>query len=169
MAKSTTQSAGRGVAQLLQLIDLAYERKAWHGPNLRGSIRGLDLETAMFRPAKKRRSIWEIVVHCAYWKYTVRRRLLSEPRGAFPLGGSNWFPRPVEATRDAWRADVRLLDEMHRTMRAAIASLPDSQLEVVPPGCRVSNFVLIAGIASHDLYHTGQIQLLKRLAAQRSA
>ncbi|GMU23074.1 MAG: hypothetical protein AMXMBFR13_31570 [Phycisphaerae bacterium] len=153
-----------GVGELLAMIDLGYDRKAWHGPNLRGALRRVDLETASFRPGPKRRNIWEIVVHSAYWKYAVRRRLLNEPRGEFPLEGSNWFERPVEPTREAWGSDLRLLEEMHRTLRTVVAALPADQLHVVPDGCKVSNFVLIAGVASHDVYHAGQIQLLKRLA-----
>jgi hypothetical protein len=94
--------------------------------------------------------------------------VLNEPRGAFPLEGSNWFERPVEPTREAWVSDLRLLDEMHRSMRMAVAALPADQLHVVPVGCKVSNFVLIAGVASHDVYHAGQIQLLKRLGGNPS-
>ena len=66
---------------LLSLIDEAYEKKTWHGPNLRGSIRGLTAKQASWRPSPKRHNIWEIVVHAAYWKYIVRRRLLGEKKG----------------------------------------------------------------------------------------
>jgi hypothetical protein len=148
---------------LLRLIDQAYDRKAWHGPNLRGSIRGIDADTAAWRPGPERHNIWEIIVHAAYWKYTVRRRLLGEKRGSFPLKGSNWFSRPVEATAQAWRADVALLEQTHRTLRAAIAGLAAEELWSKAPGSRSSNLVLIEGIAFHDVYHAGQIQSLKRL------
>ena len=83
------------IALLLQMIDEAYDKKSWHGPNLRGGIRGLSPAMAAWRPAENRHSIAEIAVHAAYWKYTVRRRLRGEKRGSFPLKGSNWFPRPV--------------------------------------------------------------------------
>jgi uncharacterized damage-inducible protein DinB len=150
---------------LLRLLDVCYEKKAWHGPNLRGAIRGLDLEAADWRPGPARHSIREIVVHAAYWKYAVRRRLLGEKRGSFPLKGSNWFPRPGPETAAAWRADVALLDAMHRAMREAVSRLPASALATVPPGSSLSRGELIAGAAAHDAYHAGQIQLLKRLHA----
>jgi DinB family protein len=150
---------------LLNLIDQAYDHKAWHGPNLRGSVRRVDLATAAWRSGPNRHNIWEIVVHAAYWKYAVRRRLLGEKRGAFPHKGSNWFPRPVTATAEAWAADIALLDQMHRAMRATIAELKPADLDVVPPGSKVNNLAIVSGIAAHDLYHAGQIQLLKRLAA----
>jgi len=151
---------------LLELIGRAYDRKAWHGPNLRGSLRGVEAATAAWRPAPGRHNIWEIVVHAAYWKYILRRRLLGEKRGSFPLKGSNWFPRPVPGTASSWEADIALLEQAHRTMCAAVAGLPGDDLDVRPPGSKVSNRELIAGIAAHDVYHAGQIQLLKRLAAQ---
>ena len=127
---------------LLGAMDEAFERKAWHGPNLRGSIRGLDAGAACWRPGAGRHSIWEIVVHAAYWKYAVRRRLVGDKRGSFSFKGSNWFSRPDAPSAAA--LDPRAL---HRPSR----------------GSRTSAAVLLRGIAFHDVYHAGQIQLLKRL------
>jgi hypothetical protein len=152
---------------LLQLIDEAYERKTWHGPNLRGSLRGVTAEEAAWRPAPKRHNIWEIAVHAAYWKYTVRRRLLSEKRGSFPLKGSNWFTRPLVVSEQAWKEDVTLLEECHRSMRKAIADFPESKLHATAPNSKNTNIAVVYGIAFHDVYHAGQIQLLKRLMKTR--
>lgn len=148
---------------LLDIIDQAYDHRAWHGTNLRGSIRGLTSDQAAWRPAPGRHNIWEVVVHAAYWKYVVRRRLLGEKRGSFSLEGSNWFTRPVDRSDAAWKADVALLDETHRSMRSAIASFPADKVASTPSNSKVSNAQIIYGISSHDLYHAGQIQLLKRL------
>jgi len=144
-----------GNADLLALLDEAFEKRAWHGPNLRGSLRGLSAEEAAWRPAPGRHNIWELALHAAYWKYTVRRRLTGLKRGSFPLKGSNFFPRPEgPPTESAWRADLAVLAREHQALRAAVASTPrfnEKQL------------FLVRGIASHDLYHAGQITLLKRL------
>jgi hypothetical protein len=156
------------IALLLRLLDDAYSRKAWHGPTLRGAIRSLDAAVAAWRPASGRHNIWEIVTHCAYWKYAVRRRLLGEKRGAFPHKGSNWFT-PVEAeSPQVWRAEIALLEDMHTNLRAAVACLSRRDLEIIPPGSQVSNLAVISGIAAHDVYHAGQIQLLKRLAGMET-
>jgi hypothetical protein len=153
------------IALLLQLLDEAYDHTAWHGPNLRGSVRRVDAALAAWRPAPERHNIWEIVLHAAYWKYTVRRRLLGEKRGSFALKGSNWFARPEGApTEQAWRDDMALLEQTHQTLRAAVAVLPAEDLHAIPPGSTHSRARLIAGAAAHDVYHAGQIQLLKRLA-----
>jgi uncharacterized damage-inducible protein DinB len=147
---------------LLRIIDEGFEKKAWHGPNLRGSIRGLTAHQAAWRPAPGRHNIWEIVVHAAYWKYAVRRRILGEKRGSFPVKGSNWFRRPLNPDEQAWREDVELLVRQHQEMRAAIEGI-GSRLNTTRPGSRTSNATLIYGIAAHDVYHAGQIQVLKRL------
>jgi hypothetical protein len=152
------------ISLLLRMLDEAYDKKAWHGPNLRGAIRGLDAHVAARRPAPDRHNIWEIVVHCAYWKYAVRRRLLGEKRGSFPLTGSNWFARTSGVAPEMWHADIALLGETHRSLRATVAALSSRDLERTPAGGRVPNLAVISGIAAHDVYHAGQIQLLKRLA-----
>jgi hypothetical protein len=152
-----------GIELLLRLIDQAYDHKSWHGPNLRGSIRGLTVEIAAWRPAPERHSIWEIVLHAAYWKYAIRRRLLGEKRGSFPLKGSDWFPRSLTSPT-SWEEDVALLEQTHRSMRSAVAALDPADLERTSAGSRFTNFFLVSGIAAHDVYHAGQIQLLKRLA-----
>jgi uncharacterized damage-inducible protein DinB len=148
---------------LLHQIDESYEKKAWHGPNLRGSIRGLTAKQAAWRPSRGRHNIWEIVLHTAYWKYAVRRRLLGEKRGSFPLKGSNWFAAPEEVSNEAWQTYIQLLEAVHRTMRNAISELSVEDLPRITRGGKVSNQVVISGIASHDVYHAGQIQLIKRL------
>ena len=158
--------ASAEIAQLLAILDQAYNEPSWHGTNLRGSVRRVAATQAAWRPAGGRHNIWELVVHAAYWKYAVARRFTDASRGSFPLKGSNWFVRPAPAAADdrAWRADLALLDAMHQTLRQAVAQLPPGSLARTPPGKKVSNFALISGAAAHDLYHAGQIQLLKRLS-----
>jgi len=148
---------------LLAIMDAAYDRKSWHGTNLRGSIRGLTPHQAAWRPSPKRHNIWELVVHAAYWKYTAFRRFTAAPRGSFSLKGSNWFDRREGLSDRAWRDDIALLERTHRDLRAAVTQLTPADLTKTPRGSKVSNFALLSGVAAHDLYHAGQIQLLKRL------
>lgn len=154
-------STRKEVSLLLRMVDEAYEIRTWHGPNLRGSLRGVTAAEASRRPAPGRHNIWEIAVHAAYWKYTVRRRILGEKRGSFPLEGSNWFVRPRSGAD--WRKELALLGETHRSLRRAIASLDDAGLRRKTDGSRYSIAATIRGVANHDLYHAGQIQLIKRL------
>jgi hypothetical protein len=150
------------VRLLVAILDAAYDRKPWHGANLRGAIRGVTAQQATWRPSRNRHNIAELVVHAAYWKYAVLRRLSGAARGSFPLKGSNWFARE-NCSQSTWRTDVALLDDMHRSLRAAVTRLSAGDLAHTPRGSQVSTFAILSGVAAHDLYHAGQIQLLKKL------
>jgi DinB family protein len=105
-----------------------------------------------------RHNIWEEMLHAAYWKYAVRRRIEGGKRGSFALKGTNFFVRPEKGkcTEAAWRADKELLDREHRALRAAI-----SQVLPAPRGSKLLR--QLYGVAFHDVYHAGQIRLLRRL------
>jgi hypothetical protein len=152
---------------LLRMMDEAFDHKSWHGTNLYGSVRRLSLDEASWRPHPDRHNIWEIVIHAAYWKYAVRRKLLNESRGSFALKGSNWIRRPMEGAE--WKSDVALLVSTHRNLRNAIASLAPEQLDSKLQAGRLSAISFLTGLAAHDLYHAGQIQLLKRLYTNRAS
>lgn len=152
---------------LLRLLDQAYDRRSWHGPNLRGSLRGITARQAVWRPGRGRHSIWELTLHAAYWKYVVVRRLRGQKRGSFPMRGSNWFNRIAVPDEKAWREDLRLLEETHRSLREAVAALDTRALNDRGPGRSVNVLDLLMGVAAHDLYHAGQIQLIKRINQRR--
>jgi len=153
-------------SMVLDGLDEAFDKKSWHGPNLRGAIRGVTVAQAAWRPAGDRHNIWELTLHAAYWKYVVRRKILSEKRGSFVLAGSNFFERPeggsaaagTAATEVAWKRDIAILEAVHRKLRDVVADLPPRRL--TPAVCH-----LIRGAAAHDLYHAGQIRLLRRMSS----
>ncbi len=145
------------LALLLANLDEGYERRGWYGPPLRGSLRGVTAESALRRPGKGRHNVWELVAHAAYWKYRVRNKLQGVARGSFPMKGTNWFASPARANEKEWRALLELLDEEHRLLRAAIASLSDADLR------DAKKVRIVRGVAAHDGYHAGQIRLVRRL------
>ncbi len=145
---------------VLALLDEAYEKKTWHGPNLKQSIKGVTAKQAAWRPAPGRHNIWEVMLHAAYWKYAVRRRIEGGKRGSFALKGSNFFARPEKGklTDAAWSADKKLLEREHRVLREAVAKVLRT-----PRGAKL--LPQLYGVAFHDIYHAGQIRLLRRLEA----
>jgi hypothetical protein len=150
------------VQLLLRALDTGYDHSSWHGPILKGSLRGISAADAAWRPAPSRHNVWELAIHAAYWKYAVLHRLRPEVR--FPLKGRDWFPRPEgEISEAAWKADLKILEQIHRDLRAAVAGLRDGDLDTVPKGSKRPVQDLVLGAAYHDIYHAGQIQLLKRL------
>ena len=160
--KLAPHDVNRDLTQLIFLIDTAYDHASWHGPNLRGAVRGVTPRQAAWRPGPNRHNIWELIVHAAYWKYAAWRRLTGAKRGSFQLEGSNWLSRDGGTAREL-RADIQLLDSTHRMLREAVAALNAASLDRRPPNGTATTRALVTGIAAHDLYHAGQIQLLKRL------
>ena len=148
---------------LLEVFDQAYTAPAWHGTPLKSTIRGLTVRDALWRPRAGRHNIWELVLHTAYWKCMVRRRLVRDAAIEFPRPGANFPALPARPNARAWTRDRALLDEQHALLRRAIARLDPAQLGRRAWRSKWSVAENAYGIASHDLYHAGQIRLIKRL------
>jgi hypothetical protein len=146
-------------------------RRSWHGgPTPLGALRGVTAAQAAWRPTRGRKSIWELTLHIAYWKYTVRRHLASRPGPRFPRSPANFPRQPDQPDERAWLEDVALLRQEHESLVAAVSALSRRRLGQVPPaGRRWTYGELVLGIATHDAYHTGQLQLLKRLWQERGS
>lgn len=158
-----TKKGNGEIRLLLRLLDQSYDKAAWHGPVLRGALRGVTVRQALWRPAPKRHNIWEIALHAAYWKYIVRRRLIGGDERKFPRPGSNWPQLPNKPNEAAWKKDLQTLQQYHDALLKTVRRFPTARLNRKPAKSIWTNIEHIYGIASHDLYHAGQIQLLKRL------
>jgi uncharacterized damage-inducible protein DinB len=144
-------------------------RRNWHGgPTPVGALRGVTAEQARWTPTSKRKSIWQLALHIAYWKYAVRRHLETGPVPRFPRKPANWPSVAPEADAAAWDRDVALLKAEHQRLVDAVRRVQWPLDRVPPEGRRWTYGELLLGIAAHDAYHTGQIQLLKRLWQERA-
>jgi len=153
-----TEAAVKSSELIMALLEEGYEKKTWHGPNLKQAIKGVTAKEAAWRPGPGRHNIWEETLHAAYWKYEVRRRIEGGKRGSFALKGSNFFARPEKGqlSEAAWRKDKKLLDREHAALRAAV-----SKVLATPRAAKL--LPSFYGVAFHDIYHAGQIRLLRRL------
>jgi hypothetical protein len=179
------------VQLLLQVLDEAFTAKGWQGATLSGAVRGLTAKQALWRPGGRRsrgasegagivraaqqkptaagqlpparHNIWELVLHTAYWKHVVRERVAGGARTPFPRPPRNFPSLPPHPNAAAWKADVALLKREHEHLRRTVARLAPARLDA--PVSRSPWVVAeqVFGIAAHDLYHTGQIQLLKAM------
>lgn len=158
-----TRKAGQSDIRqlLLRILDSGFDRTSWHGPNLWGLVRRVTLAEAIWQTGS-RKTIWQQALHAAYWKHRVLARLTGTKQ-KFPRSPANWPDMPLEPTPTAWEADRALLVETHRRLREAVAQLPDKQLN--DPKTQH----LIYGLAAHDVYHAGQIGLLRRMAQAAGA
>jgi uncharacterized damage-inducible protein DinB len=137
----------------------AFDGSAWHGPSLLELLKDVDAETAAARPLGDVHSIWELVLHIAVWDDAGLRRLSGEKWQ--PVGLAN-FPQVTTMTEGAWRKAVAAAKRTHETLVKTVARLPDSRLWERVPGKRYDFYHLLHGIAQHELYHAGQIAILKK-------
>lgn len=146
--------------RLIARLDGAFAGRAWHGPSVLGALRGVDAVAATWRPGADRHDIWELVLHIAFWKHEVRKRLGADA-GRFPRVGRDWPRAPERRTAAAWKEDLALLREEHAALVAAAAVLGESRLE--ERAGRWTHGENLFGVATHDVYHAGQIRLIRKL------
>jgi hypothetical protein len=163
MPRLAKVGSDQSIALLLEILDQSFNRKGWHGTTLRGALRGVSYTDALWRPAPGRHNIWELTLHAAYWKYAVRRRLTDGAASSFDRKPSNWPAIPESANATSWKRDVVLLEVEHRKLCDAVRTLDPGELGRLSPRGVWTLAEEIHGLAAHDLYHTGQIQLIKRL------
>lgn len=149
-------------ARLADQVRRAFEGDAWHGDSMLELLANVDAKTAAARPIKGAHSIWELLLHVAAWDDAVLRRVGGS---AVELSDRENFP-PVNDTSDvAWRKAVEQVKQKHEALVKAVAAFPDSRLLESVPGKKekyYDHFYLFSGIVQHELYHAGQIALLKK-------
>ena len=138
----------------------AFEGNAWHGPAVRELLADVTAAQAAGRPLPTAHSIWEIVLHMATWERVVYRRLQGETVVNLPME-QDW-PPVRDSSEAAWHQAVRDLEQANHDLRAAIAQLTEARLADMAPGKDHSVYVMLHGIIQHDLYHAGQIAILKK-------
>lgn len=141
----------------------AFEGGAWHGPSVLEVLKGVTASQAAARPLPGAHNIWDLVLHIAAWEDACRRRL--EGDRAELSDSEDW--RATTATDEAaWEQLKATLVEGHRRLRAAIAKTDESRLdEPILPGMP-SVYVTLHGVIQHDLYHAGQIAILKKALSE---
>jgi uncharacterized damage-inducible protein DinB len=160
MQKKSLISRRTESALLAEQLRRAFDGTAWHGPALLELLRDVDAAKAAAKPVPDVHSIWELVLHVAVWDQAALRRLAGEK--CQPTGVANFplVPRPTEA---AWRKTVANTQRTHEILVKTVAGLPDSRLRDRVPGKRYDFYFMLHGVAQHELYHAGQIALLKKM------
>ena len=147
------------VQRIEDQLKRAFEGNAWHGPSVRELLADMSAERAIAKPLANAHSIWEIVLHIAAWERVVRRRLAGED--ITPSPEEDW-PPVQEASEMAWKTALDSLEKGHHELRSQIARLSDAQLQDQVVGQHDSVYQLVHGIIQHDLYHAGQVAILKK-------
>ncbi len=138
----------------------AFEGNAWHGPSVREVLSSVTAAQAARRPLAQCHSIWELAAHISTWQRAVRRRLMEKT--FFEPPEEENFPSIQDTSESAWRKLLDELQEGQRDLRDAILSLKEEDLDAQVPGKDHNVYVMLHGVIQHDLYHAGQIALLKK-------
>lgn len=138
----------------------AFEGKAWHGPSVSEVLAGVTAEQAAAHSIPGAHSIWELTLHIATWERVGRRRV--EESDPIDVSDEEDWPAVEDTSDGAWKNALEELRRNHETLRAAIRGLDEARLEEIVPGTQYSIYFLLHGVIQHDLYHAGQIALLKK-------
>ena len=151
------------VDRLDEQLRRALEGEAWHGPSVLELLAGVSAAQAAGHPVAGAHSIWELVLHLGTDYDLVLRRLAGDGR---PLTAAEDWPACPEPTEENWRQTVRDLVLKNGRLRQAVRDFPDERLDdplvSEPPHSAYAQFI---GVTQHNLYHAGQIALLKRALA----
>ena len=152
---------------LLRMVEEAYRQSTWNGTNLRASLQHVSAHQAGWRPPHARHNIAEMVLHSAYWKFAIRRRLIEDRKARFAFEGKDWFDIIEPLDDERWADLIGVLDEEHKNLCNAIRRT-DRDLQY---GTRTARELVrkIFGVAMHDAYHTGQVHLIQAQYARAHA
>jgi len=140
----------------------AFDGSAWHGPALLELLEDVDAPTAAAKPLPNVHSIWELVLHIAAWDGAVLARLGGRKA---QLKAAQNFPRVPQPTEAAWREALEQTKRTHHALVKTVAALPDQRLRDRVPGKRYDFYYMLHGLVQHELYHAGQIAILKKLGS----
>jgi uncharacterized damage-inducible protein DinB len=149
-------------ARLADQIRRAFDGDAWHGDSVLELLGGVDAKIAVAHHIKNAHSIWEVVLHIAAWDGAVLRRTGGE---ALELSDEQNFPPVKDTSEAAWHKAIEHAKHTHNELVKAVVAFPDSRLQEQVPGKTESYhnfFYMFSGIVQHELYHAGQIALLKK-------
>ena len=156
MQQSTAESA-----RIANQLERAFSGKAWHGPSLRILLRGISAEQAAKRPVINAHSIWELVLHITAWDRVVCERIQGGKTTQLPKELN--FPTVSDTSEKAWKKTLKELEKQHKALLAAMRAFPDKKLHNNLTGGDYTFYITMHGAVQHDLYHAGQIAILKKL------
>jgi uncharacterized damage-inducible protein DinB len=155
-AETQLPAESSGIADQLQR---AFFGNAWHGPAVMEILEDVDALTAAAKPIAGVHSIWELLLHTAVWDGVALTRLAGSK--CHPTGDAN-FPPVTRPTEGAWRKAVSDARRIHDKLVKTVSGLSPERLRDRVPGKRYNFYHLLHGIAQHELYHAGQMAILKK-------
>ncbi|NBA84356.1 DinB family protein [Emticicia sp. CRIBPO] len=154
------------VLRIKELLNASFHGGAWHGPSVLEVTKGLKVKEAAFK-AGNVHTIAELIYHMTSWRIFVLKRFQGDAEYNIENEKMNWgnFDKI-----DAFELETLMMEMTlsHDELIKELESKNDDFLNEIVPGSEYNYYTLIHGIIQHDLYHTGQMAILKKLAAKSS-
>jgi len=138
----------------------SFDGDAWHGDSLLEILQGVDAKKAAAHPIAGAHSIWELLLHLSAWDGAVLRRMDSDV--LVELNAAENFPAVTETSEAAWQQAIAHARRVHEKLISAVSAFPESRLTEEIPGKDYDFTNMLLGVVQHELYHAGQIALLKK-------
>ena len=151
------------ISRLEDQLRRALEGEAWHGPSVLESLAGLTATQAASHPIAGAHSIWELVLHVRSDYDLVLRRLAGDGR---ELTLAEGWPACPPTNEENWEQTVQELKLLNKKLRQAVRGFPNERLgDPLVPEVPYTAHTQFIGVTQHNLYHAGQIALLRRALA----
>ena len=147
------------VDRILDQLRRSLEGDAWHGPSLLEVLDGVDIAVATSRPIPSAHTIAELVLHVTTWMRVTEGRL--EGRWPEVNDAEDFPPQPGDET--GWKGALDGLDAAVASLDQALSRSSDDNLSRHAPHGQYTLGLMLDGVVQHNLYHAGQMAILKRV------
>jgi hypothetical protein len=148
------------VHRIAKQLQRTFQGRAFHGPSVEEALDGVTLKIAKARSPNGAHNIWQIVLHMTFWQDTARKWLKGNTKRPGP--DEDW-PKIKEKTAGEWKKAQWNLKRSYELLRDEIMALDESRLEEPLFENMSKVYVALHGIIQHNIYHAGQISLLKKI------
>lgn len=151
------------VERLNKMFRVAAHGKTWHGQNILQTLENVSFEIAAAYPIEGGHCIWDYLLHIINWReFAVKALLRDEPYVIELNTDKDWTPIS-DFSEKAWEKAIELYKKSTDDLSIAILNIDDNRLEEIVPGHEYTFYTLLHGVIQHDIYHSGQIVLLKKM------
>jgi len=154
------------IERITDQLERTFRGEAWHGPSIRQILTGINHTSAQTLPMKGVHTIWKIVLHIIVWMRITIMALDGKSMPVDPPPEQDW-PEFEDASEDAWAGTLDELNETHATLLDKLSNFSDEDLLKIVPGRDFTWYILLHGLIQHNLYHAGQIAMIKSSLAKR--
>jgi uncharacterized damage-inducible protein DinB len=146
------------IDRIVRLLEKTFDKQPWYGSSITEILSSVNPEIATVRHGDTH-TITELVLHMISWRKFATQKLIGDAE--FDITDETNFPKPI-----AWKEAINQLHQSQVALVEAVKQFPPEGLSELVPSKKqkYTYYTLLHGIIQHDIYHLGQIALLKKLA-----